>query len=176
VCSNSSAADQPARQLLTSALAVLAREAPAHHLRLAERLAKLAIRCTIGQEVLSLSAVDGVIVIAAGADRAPTTGGAVDHIGAPPRPTGKADRGPTPRLAALVDIRSELATILALLDGGCTLLDAVRARRLDVRGAATALVTAADTCSVFLHGLVRCPAASKLLAALRATCDNPLEP
>jgi hypothetical protein len=154
VCSNSSAGDQPALRLLTSALAVLAREAPAHHMRLAERLADLAIRCTIGHEVLSLSAVDGVVVIAAGAagaDGGPTTGGAVI-------------------------IRSELATILALLDGGCTLLDAVRARRLDVRGAATALVTAADTCSVFLHGLVRCPAASELLTALRATCDNPLEP
>jgi hypothetical protein len=136
VSSNSSVADPPARRLLRAALDTLGREAPAHHDLLCGALAALPINLDIDREAFSVRVADGTAAIAAPID--------------PPR----------------VTVRTDLDTAHALLDAQLTILEAVRAGRLDVRGRAGDLAVAAEALSAFLHGLVRCPSGGALLRDL----------
>lgn len=134
--SNSSVADPPAQRLLRAALDTLGREASAHHDLLCGALAALPINLDIDREAFSVRVADGTHAIAAPID--------------PP----------------LVTVRTDLATARALLDAQLTILEAVRAGRLDVRGRACDLALAAEALSAFLHGLVRCPSGGALLRDL----------
>lgn len=135
--SSSSCADRPARRLLGDAFAVLRAEAAAHHAMLCDALAPLPVNVTVGDEAL-----------------APQVTGAGLAVGDPCE---------APRVA----IETRLATVLALLEARCTVIEAVARGDLDLRGTADALDAAADAFAVFLHGLVRAPSSARLLDELR---------
>jgi hypothetical protein len=135
--SSSSSADHPARRLLGGAFAVLHDEAPAHAGMLCEALARLTVHVEVGDEAIAPRVTDGRLA-----------------VGDPSGPAG-------------VTIRTDLATVLALLDARRTLVEAVAHGELDVWGAADALDAAADAFSTFLHGLVRAPSSASLLDELR---------
>jgi len=116
---------------------VLHDEAPLHAHMLGEALARLSVRIDAGRESIAPRLRDGRLAV-------------VDASG-----------------AERVTIHTSLATVLGLLDAHGTLLDAVARGALDIRGAADALDAAADAFATFLHGMVRAPSSTKLLAALR---------
>lgn len=134
--SNSSATDPPAQRLLRAALDTLGRESPAHQDLLCGALAALPINLDIDREAFSVRVADGK----------PTLDAPIE----PPR----------------VTVRTDLDTAHALLDAQLTILEAVRAGRLDLRGRASDLAVAAEALSAFLHGLVRCPSGGALLRDL----------
>lgn len=140
--SNSSGADRQARDLLDGALATLHREAPAHHDLLCDALAALTVNLLVGDERFAVEAVRG---------RLATAG---------------------PARAARVTLETDLATACALLDARRTVVQAVRAGELDVRGSAGDLAAVADALSLLLHGLVRCPSSAALLDELRRHACN----
>jgi SCP-2 sterol transfer family len=142
VSSSSSAADSPARRLLGAALDVLRREAPAHNDVLCGVIATLPISLHVDREVLGL------------------------------RIAGRQLRIAAPDSAARVTVQTDLATAHALLDARLTVLEAVQQGKLDVRGNAADLCTAAEALSTFLHGLVRCPSGAALLCDLRVHASN----
>lgn len=124
--------------LLDEALAVLRKESPPHDRLLRERLDGCTIAFT----------VDGERMATRGAEMT--------------REPGASDAG------ANVDLRVETdaATVLALLDDRITLLEALRSGALKARGDRSAVARAEAAMRVFIHGLVRCPSAPKLLVKL----------
>jgi hypothetical protein len=142
--SSSSCADRPARRLLGKAFAVLRAEAAVHHAMLCDALAALPANVRVGGEALAPRIDGGQLVVG------------------------------DPWEAARVAIDTHLATVLALLEARCTVVEAVARGDLDLRGAADALDAAAGAFSVFLHGLVRAPSSPRLLDELRAVVRSDL--
>jgi len=134
---SNSSDDCPARRLLGAAFDVLHDEAHDHHERVRTSLAALPVNVTVGDESLAPRLAHGRLVAG------------------------------DPREAARVAIRTSLATVLALLDGRRTVLEAITRGELEVRGTADALDAAADAFAGFLHGLVRSPSSPGLLVQLR---------
>ena len=135
---SNSSADRPARGLLEAAFGVLRAEAPAHHDLVRDAVARLRVHLVIGGERFAPHAADGRLAVGDAAD------------------------------PAAVTVTTSLAAALALLDARRTLIEAVDAGELDVRGSADALDAAADAFSLFLHGMVRAPSSARLLDELRA--------
>ena len=135
--SSSSCADRPARRLLGDAFVVLRDEAAAHHAMLCDALATLPVNVTVGDEALAPQVSRDGLSVG-------------DPCGAP-----------------RVAIATRLATVLALLEARCTVIEAVAQGDLDLRGTADALDAAADAFAVFLHGLVRAQSSARLLEELR---------
>jgi len=82
-----------------------------------------------------------------------------------------------PAVDARVIVRTDLACVLALLDGRETLEAAVGTHALALWGAADDLLAAFEALSIFLHGLVRSPAGPDLLSRVRrlaaqGACDE----
>jgi hypothetical protein len=69
---------------------------------------------------------------------------------------------------AAVDVRADLTTLLALIDGETSLEDAVLAERVLLRGDAPDLARFHDALWLYLQGAVRAPSFPALLAELRA--------
>lgn len=113
---------------------MLAVEAPYHGDLLARHLATLTFEIVVGRERFTVRGLGGRCVAT----------------------TDRAERSD-------VTITSTLATCRDLLAGRTTVLAAIRARRLDLRGSIGALRSAARALDVFLHGLVRAPSAPRLL-------------
>jgi hypothetical protein len=80
------------------------------------------------------------------------------------------DAGP-----ASVEVRSDRATILALIDGEVRLLDAILDERLGVRGPVDAVLRFDAALTAFLDGAVRAPSLPTLLAAFRTGGSAPAE-
>lgn len=125
-------------ELLDEAFAVLRDESPVHARALREKLVDRVIVFT----------VDGERMVSGGAGLVPAT-------------FGDAARGPD------LQVDTDSATVLALLDDRITLLDAVRAGSLRARGPRAAIAAAEEAMRVFIHGLVRCPSAPRLLVRFR---------
>jgi len=128
------------RALVASALAALAREAPGHYARLAELLARTPLQ-------LELDGPPFVLRFAGGAHRLE------------PRAAGGAG----------TVVRSDAATILAVLEGELELVDAALADRLFLRGSVEALSRFESALGVFADGAVRCASTPALLDELRAS-------
>lgn len=122
---------------LDSALLALAREAPASYLRLAGLAGAEGVRLAIGEPPVVVRF------------------GARSHSLEP---------APAP---AAVEVQSDRATILALLDAELTLLAAIESDRLHVRGEADAVLRFEQALGAFLEGAVRAPSLPALLAAYR---------
>jgi hypothetical protein len=123
-----------------AALLALARETPASYARLAALAGADGVRL----------AVDGPPVI--------VRFGARSH---------SLERGAAP---AAVDLRSDRATILALLDADLTLLDALERDRLHLQGNVDAVLRFEQALGAFLEGAARAPSFPDLLAAFRGAC------
>lgn len=82
-----------------------------------------------------------------------------------------------PELGAGAEVRIELglATLLDLVDGPRTLIDALDDGSLRVIGATEALAATDEAVTAFLQGAVRSPRAPALLAELRARAAAPAE-
>ena len=131
-----SSAERAAQRLLDDAFAVLREEAPAHHAALRDVIAKLSINIEVRAERFAATVVDGAIH---------TT-----------EPVSSPD----------VVVTTTLIAAQRLLEGRCTLVEAIEASQLDVRGNADALDSASAAFSLFLNGLVRAPSAPGLLRDL----------
>lgn len=126
---------------------MLAEESPYHGDLLARHLATLTIDIVVGPERFTVRGLDGR---------------SVATTGTPKRPD--------------VTVTSTLATCRELLAGRTTMLAAIRARRLDVRGSIGTLLSASRALDVFLHGLVRAPSAPRLVEQLTGlTTENDLD-
>ena len=115
----------PVRGLVAESLARLAWEVPPAAERLAERLAALPVRFEVGAEVFGLEVVQARV-----------------RVAAPP---------PTPA----VWVKTDRATVAALLDGGLDLLEAVRSDKLYLLGTLQDLRRLLRALDGYLHGAVR---------------------
>jgi hypothetical protein len=70
--------------------------------------------------------------------------------------------------AASVEVATDRATIVALVDGSHSLMSAVMADALILRAGTDALLAFHDGLAFYLHGAVRAPGFPSLLAAFRA--------
>jgi len=143
VSSSSCGADRPARRLLVAAFDLLGAEARVHHGLLCAVLETLPVDLHVGPERLRPRVHAARLIVV--------------------EPDGP----------ARVTVRTDLATVDALLDARRTVLDAVTRGELFVRGAADALDAAAEAFSICLHGLVRCRSGPALLDDLRRHVSNP---
>ncbi len=66
-----------------------------------------------------------------------------------------------------VHVRATPEIVLALVEGRVPIHDAIRSGAIEIFGDVTALRRGRDTLDIYLHGLVRCPSAPTLLAALQ---------
>ncbi len=74
------------------------------------------------------------------------------------------------RVDAPVQLRTDRRTILALIDGHCSMLDAVLARDLALRADASLLSRVARAGAAFSDGAIRSRRARALLEEFRKTC------
>jgi len=130
-------ADASFASFLERSLAVLESERPDVATRLAATLASLAVTIRVGDEQLGLCS-DGRRV--------------------------RVDRGAGP---APVDVRAERATLLALIDGARSLVDAVLADELLLTGDPADLARFHDALWLYLQGAVRAPSFPALLDTFR---------
>jgi hypothetical protein len=123
--------------LLRRSLETLERERPDVAARLAATLGALDVAIRVGEERVGLRAEDGRVVVAA----------------------------PPPE--ARVDVVTGRDTILALVDGEVSLVDAVVGDALALRGAVPDLARFHDALWLYLQGAVRAPSFPALLRAFR---------
>lgn len=125
---------------LSRSLDVLERERPDVATRLAAVLAALAVAASVDGETVRLAS-DGEVVRVT------------------PRTAGEA--------AVAVTVATSRATILALVDGRVSLIDAVLSDALLLRGSPGDLARFHDALWLYLQGAVRVPAFAELLASYR---------
>lgn len=70
-------------------------------------------------------------------------------------------------------VQTSRRAILQLADGELTVLDAVRARELEVLASPEDLLRLERSLGFYLRGAVRCPSFPALLEQFRATVENP---
>ena len=68
---------------------------------------------------------------------------------------------------ATVELRTSRQTLLEVLEGHLSLLDAVLQGRLFLRGSAQALIEFHEALVIYMRGAVRCPSLPELLPILR---------
>lgn len=126
-------------EFLKRSLAVIARDVPPLHRRLAAHLRDRPVRVAVAADVVDIVS-DGERLEICAAD------------------------GPPPA----VRLRTESAAILRLVDGERSLEDAVLADEVELFGAAADLVTFHESLVLYLQAAVRCPALVRLLREFRA--------
>jgi hypothetical protein len=124
-------------------LSVLAREAPAHYARLCAILADVPLEIDLAGSVFVLRVESGVHRLEAPA------------AGAKP----------------LAEVHADAATIVSLLDGEQSLVDAALADRLWLRGSVEHVARFERALGVFMDGAVRCREMPVLLVELRGASD-----
>ena len=67
-----------------------------------------------------------------------------------------------------VHVRTTMALVPSLVRGEVSVVEAVRAGRLEIHGKAPMLDRAAHAIEVFLHGILRCPSGKELMTDLQA--------
>jgi hypothetical protein len=75
--------------------------------------------------------------------------------------------------APAIDVRTTRATVLALIDAELSLVDAVLADHLSLRGALPDLLAFHEGLTTYVHGAVRAPSFPALLAAYRRPAHAP---
>jgi hypothetical protein len=129
---------------LFASFEALAREQPAIHSRLCAQLAPRGVAIAVDDETVAVRF-----------DR---------HAVARGRSTGG---------TAAIDVRTTRATVLALVDAELSLVDAVLADRLWLRGALPDLLAFHEGLTTYVHGAVRAPSFPALLAAYRRPAHAP---
>ncbi len=124
---------------LRESLELLEREQPDVARRLAACLAHLTVALQVDDEHALLRADGGRIVLAGGAPATPAT----------------------------VVVRTSRATLLELIDGRCSLTDAVLRDAVLLRGEAEDLVRFHDALWLYLQGAVRAPTMPEILRRFR---------
>jgi len=130
----------PFATFLTGSLELLEREQPDVARRLAACLAHLTVSLQVDDEQAFLRADGGRTVLSTGAPAAPAT----------------------------VVVRTARATLLELIDGRCSLTDAVLRDAVLLRGDAEDLVRFHDALWLYLQGAVRAPSMPEILRRFRA--------
>ena len=132
---------------LRTALDALEREAPAAHSLLCGRLFRLRIEARVGSEHVTIHGDRERLRIESGT------------------------HAPPDRLFSRVELHTDRDTILGLVDGECTLLDAVLEDRLMMRGASRELQALYDGLLAFVHGGLRAASFPGILDAYRRAGD-----
>ncbi len=128
---------------LFASFEALAREQPAIHARLCAQLAPRGVAIAVDDEIVAMRF-----------DR---------HAVARGRSAG----------TTAIDVRTTRATVLALVDAELSLVDAVLADCLCLRGALPDLLAFHEGLTTYVHGAVRAPSFPALLAAYRRPAHAP---
>lgn len=130
-------------RFLGRSLAVIARDVPPLHRRLAEHLRDRPVRVAVDVDVVDIVSDGETLEL-------------------------RAAHGPPPT----VRLRTNAPAILRLVDGDRSLEDAVLADEVELFGAAADLVMFHESLVLYLQAAVRCPALVSLLREFRAETSN----